>query len=77
MGTLGIVKLTVYITPIALAISLICFAIALFIFQLLSALPIALTKIVNRISDGYIVLNDKNIITDYNTTFNSIFNFYF
>ncbi len=74
LGTLGIIKLTVYITPIALAISLICFAIALFKFQLLSALPIALTKIVNRISDGYIVLNDKNIITDYNTPFKQIFN---
>lgn len=74
LGTLGIIKLTVYITPIALAISLICFAVALFKFQLLSALPIALTKIVNRISDGYIVLNDKNIITDYNTTFKQIFN---
>ena len=37
LGTLGIIKLTVYITPIALAISLICFAIALFKFQLLSA----------------------------------------
>ena len=74
LGTLGIIKLTVYITPIALAISLICFAIALFKFQLLSALPIALTKIVNRISDGYIVLNDKNIVTDFNTPFKHIFN---
>ena len=74
LGTLGIIQLTVYITPIALAISLICFAVALFKFQLLSALPIALTKIVNRISDGYIVLNEKNIITDHNTTFKQIFN---
>ncbi len=73
LGTLGIIKLTVYITPIALAISLICFAIALFKFQLLSALPVALTKIVNRISDGYIVLNDKNIVTDYNQPFKHIF----
>ena len=73
LGTLGIIKLTVYITPIALAISLICFAIALFKFQLLSALPVALSKIVNRISDGYIVLNDKNIVTDYNQPFKHIF----
>ena len=74
LGTLGIIELTIYITPIALAISIICFSIALFKFQLLNALPIALTKIVNRISDGYIVLNDKNIVTDYNKTFLKIFN---
>ena len=73
LGTLGIIKVTVYITPIALAVSIICFALALFKFQLLNSLPIALTKIVNRISDGYIVLNDKNIVTDYNNTFLKIF----
>ena len=74
LGTLGIIKVTIYITPIALAISIICFALALFKFQLLNSLPIALTKIVNRISDGYIVLNDKNIVTDYNNPFLKIFN---
>lgn len=73
LGTLGIIKVTIYITPIALAVSIICFALALFKFQLLNSLPIALTKIVNRISDGYIVLNDKNIVTDYNNPFLKIF----
>lgn len=74
LGTLGIIEITIYITPIALAVSIICFALALFKFQLLNSLPIALTKIVNRISDGYIVLNDKNIVTDYNKPFLKIFN---
>ena len=74
LGTLGIIKVTIYVTPIALAISIICFALALFKFQLLNSLPVALTKIVNRISDGYIVLNDKNIVTDYNNPFLKIFN---
>ena len=73
LGTLGIIEITIYITPIALAVSIICFAMALFKFQLLNSLPIALTKIVNRISDGYIVLNDKNIVTDYNKPFLKIF----
>jgi signal transduction histidine kinase len=74
LGIIGIIDLSVYVTPISIAISLICFAIALFKFQLLNTLPIALTKIVNRISDGYIVLNDKNIITDLNDPFKEIFN---
>ena len=73
LGTLGIIEITVYITPIALAVSIICFTMALFKFQLLNSLPIALTKIVNRISDGYIVLNDKNIVTDYNKPFLKLF----
>ena len=73
LGTLGIIEITIYITPIALAVSIICFAMALFKFQLLNSLPIALTKIVNRISDGYIVLNDKNIVTDYNKPFLKLF----
>ena len=73
LGFMGLINVTVYITPIGLAISIICFALALFKFQLLNTLPISLTKIVSRISDGYIVLNDKNIITDYNLTFQKMF----
>ena len=74
LGTLGIIQVNIYITPIALAVSLICFAMALLKFQILNNLPISLNKIVNHISDGYIVLNEKNIITDYNDTFKKIFN---
>lgn len=73
LGILKIINVTVYITPISLSISLICFTLALFRFQLLDTLPIALTKIVDRISDGYIVLNEKNIITNHNFTFMQIF----
>ena len=73
LGILRMIDVTIYITPIALSISLICFTLALFRFQLLDTLPIALTKIVDRISDGYIVLNEKNIITDHNFPFLQIF----
>ena len=73
LGLLRIINVTIYITPISLSISLICFTLALFRFQLLDTLPIALTKIVDRISDGYIVLNEKNIITNHNFPFLQIF----
>jgi signal transduction histidine kinase len=73
LGALKIIEVTVYIAPISSAVSVICFTLALFKFQLSDTLPIALTKIVNRISDGYIVLNEKNIITDYNIPFFQIF----
>ena len=35
--------------------------------------PIALQKIVDRISDSYIVLNENNIVTDFNETFLTTF----
>ncbi|MCI8310362.1 MAG: hypothetical protein HFJ45_09485 [Clostridia bacterium] len=73
LGVLKIIEITVYITPISYSISTICFLLAIFKFQLLDTLPIALNKIVNRISDGYIVLNEKNIITNYNIPFANIF----
>ena len=68
LGTLKIIEVTIYITPISSAISIICFTLALFKFQLSDTVPIALTKVVNRMSDGYLVLNEKNIITNYNFT---------
>ena len=73
LGTLKIIEITVYITPISAAVSIICFTLALFKFQLLDAVPIALTKVVNRMSDGYLVLNEKNVITDYNSTLLKMF----
>ena len=73
LGTLKIIEVTVYITPISSAVSIICFTLALFKFQLLDTVPIALTKVVDRMSDGYIVINEKSIITDYNLTLLKMF----
>ena len=73
LGTLKIIETTVYITPISSSVSVICFTLALFKFQIQDTMPIALTKVVNRMSDGYVVLNEKNIITDYNLTLLKIF----
>jgi signal transduction histidine kinase len=73
LGILNIINVTVYISPISSAISVICFTLAVFKFQLQDTLPIALNKIVNRISYGYIVLNEKNIITEHNIPFLQIF----
>ena len=38
-------------------------------FNFLSIAPIAIQKIVDRISDSYVVLNDEGTITDFNQTF--------
>ena len=72
LGTLG-VPMTIYLTPISFTVSVIFFTLAILKFKFLSIAPIDLQKIVDRISDGYIVLNDENNITDFNQTFLNIF----
>ena len=69
LGTYSIIPMTVYMTPITFSIAIILFTFAIFKFQLLSVNPIALQKIVDQISDSYVVLNEENCITDYNKTF--------
>ena len=72
-GYVGIVKLNVYSTPISFTIGILCFAIAAFKLQFLTTSPIALQKIVDRISDGYIIVNEDYKIIDYNKTFLTMF----
>lgn len=73
LGTFKIIPMSIYVTPITFTITIICCAIAIFKFQFLNVIPIALQKIVDRISDGYVVLDDNNVITDFNKTFLDIF----
>ena len=51
------------------------FAISIFKFQFLGVAPIALQKIVDRISDSYIVIGEDNCIIDFNKTFLDTFHF--
>ncbi len=73
LATFGIIASTIYITPITLVIGVSFYYFAVFKFQFLDVTPIALQRIVDRISDSYIILNDNNIITDFNQTFLSVF----
>lgn len=74
LATFGILNLSIYVTPITYIVTILCYAFAMLKLQLFKASPIALQKIVNRISDSYIVLSEDNIITDFNETFLSTFN---
>lgn len=74
LATFGILNLSIYITPITYIVTLFCYAFAMFKLQLLKSSPIALQKIVDRISDSYVVLNEDDIITDFNETFLTTFN---
>ena len=74
LGTFGIIEVPMCITSISFSFLAFCFAIAIFKFKFISLTPIALQKIVDRISDSYFVLNEDNIITDFNATFLTTFN---
>lgn len=63
-----IINTTIYITPISFTISILIFTLAIFKFKFLRVTPVALQKIVDRISDSYIVINEDNVITDFNKT---------
>lgn len=73
LATFGILDISIYVTPITYIITIFCYAFAMFKFQLFKASPIALQKIVDRISDSYLVLNEDNLITDFNETFLTTF----
>lgn len=75
VGTLGIIPMTIYLTPISFTIGIGFFALAIFKFKFLSTTPIALQRIVDRISDSYVILDEDNNITDFNKTFIKTFNF--
>lgn len=73
LATFGIISSSIYITPITYIVTIFCYTFAMFKLQLFKSSPIALQKIVDRISDSYIVLNEDNTITDFNETFLTTF----
>ena len=68
LGTLGLVPISVYLTPMSFTVAILFFALAIFKFNFLSVAPIALQRVVDRMSDAYIVLNEENRIIDFNDT---------
>ena len=73
LGTFKIYDMNVCLTPISFSIAVIFYTFAILKFNFLKITPIALQKIVDRISDAYIVLDEDNIITDFNKTFLEMF----
>lgn len=73
LSTLGILNSSIYTTPIAFTVAILFLALAIFKFDFLKVTPIALQRVVDRMSDGYIIVNDENIVTDFNQTFLDLF----
>ncbi len=73
LGTANIIPITTYITPISFSFMVLFYTFAIFKFNFGKIAPIPLQRILDRISDGYIVIDDSNIVTDFNTTFLTMF----
>lgn len=68
-STQKIVAMPVFYEDISFSVAMLFFAIAIFKFKLMNVIPIALQKIVDLISDSYIVVNKEQEIIDFNRTF--------
>ena len=69
LGTFKIIPMSIYTTPITFTITIILCVISIFKFKFLGVAPIALQKVVDRMSDSYVVLDENNKVTDFNKTF--------
>ena len=69
----NVISASIYLTPICFAFTILFYALAIFKFSFLKVAPIALQRIVDRISDSYVVLNENYEITDFNKTFINTF----
>ena len=72
--TLKIFIVTQVATPITFSFGIICYFIAIVKYDFLGVLPIAIQTAVDRISDGFLVVDLDCRIVDYNMTLIHIFN---
>ncbi len=69
LGTLKIIPMNIYITPITFIGTSICFALAIIKFKALNITPVAFRTVMDTMSDAYVVISDDGTIADTNKTF--------
>ena len=74
LAMLGFISISIYVTPMYFTFTVICYTVAILRLDFLKVAPIALQRIVDKMSDAYIIINDQNYITDFNKTFLDLFN---
>ncbi|HEY8500526.1 MAG TPA: histidine kinase N-terminal 7TM domain-containing protein [Clostridia bacterium] len=68
-----LIKVPLYTTAISFSAAVLFIAVAIFRYHFLSISPIALRTIVDKISDGFMVVNDEYRVIDYNKTMEMAF----
>lgn len=72
--TVQLIDVKFYTNTFALFIMTIFFFLAIFKFKFLNIAPIALQKVVNIISDGYVVISEEYDVVDFNRAFSELIN---
>ncbi len=68
-------NLTIFFTPISFTVAIFLFMFAMFKLNFMKITPVALKTVVNRISDSYVVVDDRLTIVDFNKSFLDNFQF--
>ena len=72
LSTLGIGHFTIAATPIAFGAMMCCTIIAVYRLHITDITPIATQHLLNRVSDGYLVVNEKQLIINFNLPMQNI-----
>ncbi len=73
LGTLKIISIDIYVTPVLFIVTTICYSIAIIKYKALNITPIAFKTVINTMSDAYIVISIDGTIVDMNLTFEKKF----
>lgn len=68
-----VIDTNIYVTPISFIVTILFFGVAILRYNFLSIAPIALKRVVDQMSDLYLVLNQDCIISDCNKPFEKVF----
>ena len=69
LGTTKIINISIYVTPILFVITLMCYALAIFKYKVLNITPIALSTIIDTMTDSFIVISLDGMVVDTNREF--------
>lgn len=72
VSTLGIANFSIAATPMTFMVTAICSYIAIYRLHIVDIRPIATKHLLDRISDGYLILNPKGLVVNYNLSVENI-----
>lgn len=73
VATLQLIKVSIAATPLAFALTVLCNALSIYYLGFLNVQPIAVQRILDTISDRYIVFDESGLIVSFNRPFAEVF----
>lgn len=77
LSTAGVGNFTIVSTPIAFGVTMCCNIIAIYGLHIMDITPIATQHLLSRILDGYLVVNEKDLIVNFNQPLTNILGNFF